>query len=732
MAETAGLVVGVVALAGLFKDCVDLFSCISATKSLGRDYEVLNTKLDIEKTLLLQWVDRVQLLNPDQYDSRLDNKAIQKTVSRTLSCIRQLLSESVSLRHTYGMEQAEEQSPLSSVISEPRWRHFQREYAEFRMRVHSTQRETSLKQRIYWVIKDKERFGCLVHQLSDFVAKLNDIVPPADGLFAAMVKSDLGALQSLREVQMVLQAAKETHVGMAALASLNIDERCQTRILERLWYRRIDDRRNNIANAHFKTMQWALESPQSKLKWDDLSQWLRSGSGIYWISGKAGSGKSTLMKLLYQHAKTRALLGEWASGQGLIMASFFFWHLGAPEQNTHDGLSRGLLYHILEADPSLIPRLLPNMWREAHRADASDLSLPSAPEMVQAFCNLRAETTKARFCFFIDGLDEYSGHLARGIDFVRDLATGNTIKVIVSSRPVTSCFQAFSHKPNLQLQELTKDDIKVYVNDTVGSHPYMEDLQAADPTAVGSILEAIVYKASGVFLWVVLACRSLLDGFDAFDYPEELRRRVDELPPELEDLFKHMLNNIESRYRNQAARFLRVCYEKHVNAEAKSRAQGSSSVTSNGVYTLGLALLDEHEMNLGQFPVLRELPMDERERKCRVFESRLRSRCCGLLEVHQDRRCFCDACDAALFSDAPDKPNYGLLDSNVEFMHRTVFDFLNTPNVWDSACLQTDEPDFDPNHVLSRMSLHLVYIYLQDKCETRVSASGLPLRSPRV
>ncbi|RYP10775.1 hypothetical protein DL765_007986 [Monosporascus sp. GIB2] len=166
MAETASLVVGVVALAGLFKDCVDLFSCTSATKSLSRDYEALNTELDIEKTLLLQRVDRVQLLSLNQYDLRLENKTIQKTVSRILSCIRQLLGES---------------------------------------------RETPLTQRIYWVIKDKERFCCLVHQLSDLVAELNDILPPADGLFAAIVKSDLGALQSLRGIQMVLQTAKEMH-----------------------------------------------------------------------------------------------------------------------------------------------------------------------------------------------------------------------------------------------------------------------------------------------------------------------------------------------------------------------------------------------------------------------------------------------------------------------------------------------------------------------------------------
>lgn len=58
-AEAAGLVLGVVALAGLFKDCVDLFSYIKAAQAMGSEYHLLETRLDIEKTLLLRWAERV-------------------------------------------------------------------------------------------------------------------------------------------------------------------------------------------------------------------------------------------------------------------------------------------------------------------------------------------------------------------------------------------------------------------------------------------------------------------------------------------------------------------------------------------------------------------------------------------------------------------------------------------------------------------------------------------------
>jgi hypothetical protein len=62
MAEVASLVLGaavVAALVGVFKDCIDLFSLISAARSLGCDYDLLEVKLDVEKTLFLQWAERV-------------------------------------------------------------------------------------------------------------------------------------------------------------------------------------------------------------------------------------------------------------------------------------------------------------------------------------------------------------------------------------------------------------------------------------------------------------------------------------------------------------------------------------------------------------------------------------------------------------------------------------------------------------------------------------------------
>ena len=75
MAEAAGLALGVVALAGIFKDCIDLFGYITASRNLGQDYDLLTTKLDVKKLLLLRWSERVGLFHPN-YDCRLDDPSI--------------------------------------------------------------------------------------------------------------------------------------------------------------------------------------------------------------------------------------------------------------------------------------------------------------------------------------------------------------------------------------------------------------------------------------------------------------------------------------------------------------------------------------------------------------------------------------------------------------------------------------------------------------------------------
>lgn len=49
MAEVAGLIIGSVALTGLFSNCVDTFQRIQRGRNFGNDYETSLIKLDVIK-----------------------------------------------------------------------------------------------------------------------------------------------------------------------------------------------------------------------------------------------------------------------------------------------------------------------------------------------------------------------------------------------------------------------------------------------------------------------------------------------------------------------------------------------------------------------------------------------------------------------------------------------------------------------------------------------------------
>lgn len=229
----------------------------------------------------------------------------------------------------------------------------------------------------------------------------------------AMISSDLAAIKKdIGFLGLVLQASIGHHQAIAKSTQHVIEETRQDRVLARLWFRRMEDRRESIAPNHAKTLRWALEPPNDIGSWDDLQAWLRSGSGIYWISGKAGSGKSTLIKYLYTHRRTSTILSEWASGGRYLLCNFFFSNLGSDQQKTQEGLSRTLLYQILSVNRSLIQNAFPNMWREIQEAEprrkgglevagvAGEVSLPSLAETRYAFGIIARSTSSLGRCCF--------------------------------------------------------------------------------------------------------------------------------------------------------------------------------------------------------------------------------------------------------------------------------------------------------------------------------------------
>ena len=106
MAEIAGLILGsmgIVGVIGAFMDIIVLFAALTSSADLGRDFEILDIKFDIEKALLLQWSDRVGLVSSG-HDERLNDPNIRALVVRTLECISKLVEDVAELQELYGQD----------------------------------------------------------------------------------------------------------------------------------------------------------------------------------------------------------------------------------------------------------------------------------------------------------------------------------------------------------------------------------------------------------------------------------------------------------------------------------------------------------------------------------------------------------------------------------------------------------------------------------------------------
>ncbi|KAE9367301.1 hypothetical protein N431DRAFT_494351 [Stipitochalara longipes BDJ] len=294
-------------------------------------------------------------------------------------------------------------------------------------------------------------------------------------------------------------------------------------ILESLTFLTADNRRFTIAEVHTATFEWVYEAELSDTPWSSFHIWLTQGSGIYWLHGKAGSGKSKLMRFIYENLRTSDLLSQWTTTGKVTTAGFFFWNSGSPDQSSQLGLLRSLLHKILSTKENLVPAIFPTRY-EIFRDDL----LPtvrqyrwSLVELKHAFQRLLKEDI-GHVCLFINDLDEYASDPMEAVTLFK-LAISKNIKICLSSRPWVVFEDAFSECPQLKLQYLTAGRMK--------------RLYDSQPLEGAKLVQEIVEKAAGVFLWVRLVVSSLLHGLMNRDKIADLQRRIRLLPSELESLF---------------------------------------------------------------------------------------------------------------------------------------------------------------------------------------------------
>lgn len=292
--------------------------------------------------------------------------------------------------------------------------------------------------------------------------------------------------------------------------------------MESLVFKEMDARFVDVHPNLVGTCEWLPETPEHR-RWMD-PELMSTHHGIFWVKGKAGAGKSTLMK----HASTRA---EARCSARQHVLNFFFHARGGSLEISTDGLFRSLLHQLLEKVPAVFDSLNKRRLSLAERQGWSSTLLKDT------FREAVLSLDQHQVTCYIDAMDECrQSDIESIIQYFDNLGDalvldGKASHVCLSSRHYPNLGSSKSVELVLENQQGHDEDVRRYIKQRLLVDGY--DLRL-------DLAELIESKASGVFLWFVLVV-ALVNQDGRNGHATEIYQRLDQIPTGLSDLFNEVI-----------------------------------------------------------------------------------------------------------------------------------------------------------------------------------------------
>lgn len=193
----------------------------------------------------------------------------------------------------------------------------------------------------------------------------------------------------------------------------------------------------------------------------------------------------------------------------------------------------------------------------------------------------------------------------------------------------------------------------MYIRDTLESDLSFQELKKEDDKYV-EIIQYILEAAKGVFLWVVLVVKSLLEGLTNSDRLSDMQKRLKIIPTDLDNFFEQILFTVDDFHREETA------YAFQITLAAQSVLPLMAYWFIDQEETHPVLNMENKSMSVEEFRIRQE-----------QMTKRFNARCKRLLEVQSHN------------SDTPahwlSSNSNLLLTATVDFLDRTLRDFLRIP-----------------------------------------------------
>ncbi|KAM0717481.1 hypothetical protein Q7P37_007333 [Cladosporium fusiforme] len=335
--------------------------------------------------------------------------------------------------------------------------------------------------------------------------------------------------------------------------------------MESLFFPQYQKREKTIDEPNAKTFDWIFDrdggaTSDLRARWPSFPQWLEdaASSQQYWLSGKAGSGKSTLMAHVVRDERTKRHLQCWSGSKPLHILSFFLFRMWGESQCGLEHLLRSLLYQLAKKVPQMQETLMAQFFTPESHGKAAAWPVNTLKDMLTCALEVAVD---CKFLILVDGVDEFEDFVnphekrldASGlVDLLYTLQTPQHVKLCISSRPELHNHITRKHSSFLvsKLAELNRDDIRIFVDAQMQALP---GLMYHD-----RIVREICVRADGIFMWAVFAVRQIEDGCDAGERHSILVQRLDDMGEGLNNAISYMLRRIGKHHREAVAFYLQA------------------------------------------------------------------------------------------------------------------------------------------------------------------------------